>query len=282
MNFAWEVPGGEYSVDGTLSAVRPVQGVLPDCHFIAALSSYVWVKSLRAALPREEGGLQYYTYYFYEYPRARPRVVEVSNMIWLCDHCYYGARSVDPGEYWPAVYEKAYAAFRDGTGTDTPDMGVLDTTGNPVTALVHMTGRQSFVYRNATMSASAAFSRIQQLTLANKTTMPMVAWTYASDVASAAADPPGVHYADDAIVANHSYSILGIHVPSADEAYVVLRNPFGIGTGEPSAGVAAGVWPVRTPWGENEIPLDLEDGIFALEKDLFHAYFEAFGNVALL
>lgn len=272
MAFAWEKPAGVFS-NGLRSFSDPVQGVLKDCHFIAALSSLAWMSMVRLFLSGNDGVCDLYTFLMYPHTGSLPQPLQVSERVWLDNGQYWGARSSDPQEYWPAVYEKAYAAFRLQENTDTPSMNVLDVTGNPVMSLVHLTGKNRVDVPTAGLGANEVFDQIQGQILANKTKFPMVAWTYES----ARAAPAPVNYDNDALVANHSYSILGTFKPPAGGHYVVLRNPFGTGAGEPGQGVAHGVWPYAgNPSGIN---LDIADGIFALEKNLFHDYFEAFGYV---
>ncbi|MBN1194619.1 MAG: hypothetical protein JXA08_04645 [Methanomicrobiaceae archaeon] len=278
MTFAWQKPGGVFSNGLTMPFSRPVQGVLKDCHFIAALSSYAWMSKLRPNLSGNDGECDLYSFSLFSESRSPAQTVEVSERIWLNNSQYYGARSSDPQEYWPAVYEKAYAAFRSDQITDTPSMKVLDATGNPVMSLVHLTGKTPVFVTNAGLTAEMVFTRIKQKTQGNKTTVPMVAWTYESENAA----PAQVIYDNDALVANHSYSILGIFNPPAGGHYVVLRNSFGIGAGEPDEGVAHGEWShAADSSGSTRLNLDIADGIFALDMNLFHDYFEAFGYVGL-
>jgi hypothetical protein len=278
MAFAWQKPAGVFSNGLTMTFSDPVQGVLRDCHFIAALSSHAWMSIVRPHLSGNDGVCDLYSFPLYSQPRSLPQPVEVSERVWLNNGQYWGARSSDPQEYWPAVYEKAYAAFRLGQNTDTPSMAVLDVTGNPVTSLVHLTGKSPVVVTTAGLSAETVFARIQQKSPGNKTAVPMVAWTYESESAA----PAPVNYENDALVANHSYSILGIFNPPGGGHYVVLRNSFGIGAGEPDEGVAHGEW-THAPdsSGGTRLNLDIADGIFALDMNLFHDYFEAFGYVGL-
>ncbi|KQC04894.1 MAG: hypothetical protein APR53_02565 [Methanoculleus sp. SDB] len=280
MAFAWQKPAGVFSNGPIMSFSEPVQGVLKDCHFIAALSSHAWTSLMRPSLCGNDGECNLYSFSFYPYSpdspyRSPAQNVEVSERVWLNDSQYWGARSSDPQEYWPAVYEKAYAAFRLEQNTDTPDMNVLNTTGNPVISLVHLLGKTPVFVTNAGLSADAVFGKILQKTRGFKTTLPMAAWTYESENQA----PAPVTYDTDALVANHSYSILGIFNPPTGGHYIVLRNTFGTGAEEPDDGIAHGVWKYEgNPAGIN---LDIADGIFALEKTLFHDYFEAFGYVGL-
>jgi hypothetical protein len=154
------------------------------------------------------------------------------------------------------------------------------------------------------------------------TSYPMVAWTYPSETIANAKnrDNPlntvekSVKYASDCLVAQHSYSVLGVHYDSNTQTkYIVLRNPWGwavIGDmgGDPAfrdpntdpaddayytamaASVAKGYW-TATPMPKNtntclgatpkelSIDLGMKDGIFALSVDKFRSHFAGFGWV---
>ena len=154
------------------------------------------------------------------------------------------------------------------------------------------------------------------------TSYPMVAWTYSSEKLANEKNPDNpqniveksVKYANDCLVAQHAYSILGVHYDSNTQTkYIVLRNPWGwavIGDigGDPAfkdpnadplddkyyaamaASVAKGTWIVSPkpknlntclgiPLNDVSLDLALKDGIFALSVDKFRTHFAGFGWV---
>ena len=101
---------------------------------------------------------------------------------------------------------------------------------------------------------------------------PMVAYTYPSA-------PAGITYSDATIVANHSYSVLGVHAIGAD-TYIIMRNPWG----QKGAGYGAGdpVLPnalASGAWYQIANLADANDAIFGLKTDVFRNYFKGFGWV---
>jgi hypothetical protein len=96
---------------------------------------------------------------------------------------------------------------------------------------------------------------------------PAVAWT----------DVAGAQYAANTITAQHSYSLLGVtgtkagSPPAWTTKYVVLRNPYGKGKGDPvmlPEFLFTGAW--------YTINLSEPDGVFALRADQFVKYFAGY------
>ena len=99
---------------------------------------------------------------------------------------------------------------------------------------------------------------------------PAVAWT--KD------DAP--LYSGSGIVNKHTYSILGV-VGKRDalgnwtEKYIVLRNPFGKASGDPTGSVS--LYTPAATWCSTYINLaDLTDGIFAISAADFFKYFAGY------
>ena len=187
------------------------------------------------------------------------------------------ARSSDPGEIWPAIYEKAYAKWITDDASDKPDIRAT-AFGDPVAAAIELTGLSPHRYCNSELCVDDIWHEVISNCLGRKTANPMVAWTYVSQDAS----PDGVNYSDANLVANHSYSILGYRSAN-NQKYIVLRNPYG--SGEATLNVDGGTWiawdaPYQAGHGAwRGLDLATPDGIFGLRVDTFKKYFEGFGLV---
>ncbi len=83
----------------------------------------------------------------------------------------------------------------------------------------------------------------------------------------------------------HTYSLLGVTGTEGCSTwtwtvrYVVLRNPYGTGKGDPT-GLPAGSLYTGALWCQN-INLGNNDGIFALSYDLFAQYFAGYAWMLL-
>jgi hypothetical protein len=278
---------GTYTV-GSNAYNDPIQGCLPDCYFIAAVSSLAWMAKLPSyTLPA-------YTYTFYKIPSAggAPTLtptIKVSGQLPVDGNGQLiHTRSYTPTEIWPGVYEKAYAAwaYRQSSGntSDCPPYSSI-CSGNPISALSNISGKtgNEFKTKDFNNDAVTVFNRIRDIACAatlaqdKRTKYPTVAYTYFSTPAS------GAPYSDDTIVANHSYSVLGIReVKDAQgnviQRYIILRNPFGQKNHDPALLQSPDV--VTTGSWLNISLADLNDGIFALSADHFASHFEGFGWIA--
>ncbi|MDD1665768.1 MAG: C2 family cysteine protease [Methanomicrobiales archaeon] len=277
-----------------LFGTHPIQGCAADCYFIAALASLAWTDPV--GLWGYSDGTGNHDFFFSHIDPDlnpvdwQPESVDRNLPLDKDTLAPAFARSRVKGRAWPALYEKAYAIFRQvGPGTE-PDITQLNY-GNPIEALC-MT---SMCYGTVRLTAgfqdgAELFSEVNALCGAfqdgNKTRFPMVAWTYPTDPAD-----PGLGYNTDVLAANHAYSILGTMVADGVE-HIVMRNPFCFSVAPSIDGVTGGTWKF-TDWycygGENYLPgcsekvMDLKtsdgsvgDGTFAIEAGLFPAYFLAF------
>ena len=114
-----------------------------------------------------------------------------------------------------------------------------------------------------------------------KTLSSMGAWTYLNE--AAAKQKNGgvtITYSNATLVADHSYSLLGVY-ENPPYRYIVLRNPYGKNdpTGLPVGKVGTGPWKYKE--GASTLTFDFtpNDGVFALEETTFKSYFERFGVV---
>jgi hypothetical protein len=247
-----------------------------------------------------------------------------------------------PHVLWSGLFEKAYGNFwkLGGSGDDAPICGSFGT-GNPLQALFHLTGKRYYTdldqrnYPNHTRSAfytsdfgapenlfDTIYSACYAVVTGNPpppyvpamTKFPMVAMTYTTeDEANTANGVPkpdenpgkSVKYTNDSIVAQHSYSILGVHYDAGSgRKYIILRNPWGMPflnspRGDPvfvdpnpgtpfsayykemNDALFTNLWkvPLNTGLGSTQIDMSKNDGIFALSADKFKWHFKCFGWV---
>jgi hypothetical protein len=281
------------------------QGCTKSCYFIAALASNAWCKYPNFPANMTNDGLLQpsYTIQFYfpseEITVGRCLVLNSANSPVF-------ARPSSANEVWAAIYEKAYSKYLSESeyilnpdadcSSPYPDIPALSG-GNPVTALSQLTGGTINNFENSAYkdNPGGSFAQIKTAITwkdANQTqgvtSYPMAAWTYISSAAAKLVHGKDITYKNEIIVANHSYSILGVVVANSKN-YIVLRNPYGRLLGIPDvppdptdAGFTpylyTGGWsPVATGFSRT---LSLKDGIFALQADKFEDYFEGFGWVS--
>ena len=280
----WADPG-DFFEGGAPDMNDPIQGASPDCYLISALSSLAWARPyIIAERTWMRGGVGHIQMieFLKSYGGSAPAKIEVTELIPLNSPSmgFIYARSSESGEIWPAVYEKAFAKWRNGnpvgpTG-DKPDYAKI-AYGDPVAAAAAISGLTPYYYSNPGLSEDDIWIKINNENCAsNKTFNPMMAWTYGS---SPSAD---VNYSSAHIAANHAYSILGSWKDNVtNKKYIVLRNPWG--NYESTLNVEGGTW---SAWDAvsrygcwTSIPMATVDGIFALRVDTFKKYFAGFGLV---
>jgi hypothetical protein len=249
----------------------PVQGVVCDCYFIAALSSVAWTCRSGVIKQDELTKPGYYTILLCDDTASPPVTVSigVSKKLPVSNNNLVCAHSSTDNETWPSHYEKAYAPFFKNLGNN-PASYLIDTVsqdvfsclcngGNPLASLFHITKPWGFTKKTAKFPATdyadptSMWTDINNLTIGRKTKCPMVAWTY-DDAATAAKNlnmskqdwlNKWADYAGDGIVPSHSYSIFGTYQEAiSKKMYVVLRNPFGPDPGDPLIQqLYTGSWP---------------------------------------
>jgi hypothetical protein len=279
-----------------------IQGCLPDCYFIAALCAYAWASNSSSSFQTKISSPNPYNYTFYSpakdaagniiaggVPTADPSFDVTDKIPLISPETIIYSRSNDYKEIWPSIYEKAFATWvyckknRITPGpTVNPDYLTI-CQGNPVTALINITGKPDTSFSTRNLADGISYEKIRtQFTAAgsDKTPYPTVAWTYPTA-------PAGVTYRDDVIVANHSYTVLGVYPkapPADDKKYIVLRNTFGQSRGDPKTNLDpnlpsdafyTGAWGPINP----KLIGDATDGIFALRDSVFRKYFAGFGWV---
>jgi hypothetical protein len=286
---SWIDPG-QFFTDPT-DVTDPVQGAIPDCHFVAALASLAWTRpdliGQRSRPLRDKdsfpsgGGVDMIR--FYSGTGAAPQEVEVTELLPLIEpgNVYQYARSSDPGETWPAVYEKAWVKFVTNDHGDKPDYTKIGG-GDPIADLVALTGMNPHYKSTQGVSAHDIYQEIRAHSRGGDTFDPMAAWTYAS----ASDAPTPINYSNANLVAWHIYSILGWQYDAkSGQEYIVLRNPWG--NTEATLNTDNGPWTMinesfmqtfdlPTSWRTFNLP---QGGIFALRADTFQQYFAGYGWV---
>lgn len=269
-NTVW-LDKGDYFED-VAELTDPVQGGLGDCYYIAALSSVAWSRPyaiINATSPSrngdEESPLHRVPFYNASNVVENVEVDELAPCSSSTQRLLY-ASSLDEGEIWPAVMEKAYAKWRTGNTTQKPDYTQI-AGGDPVEACRQLVGGTKTYKYNSGLTTSEIISFVKSNSLSCRTLNPMVAWTPSSQ-------PNGCDYEGAHIVANHAYSILGWDSRDG-EYYVVLRNPWGTypGVMDVLSGSYSGylnAWHYFT-YGRN--------GVFAMNVKAFKRYFSGMGVV---
>jgi len=306
------VPNGIFS-DNKITYDDLIQGCLPDCYFIAALSALAWAMRSQNDFQTKLGGSNYsYTFYspqtdalgkilLNQNPVADPAFTVNEKIPLIRPATKIYSRSNTVYETWPSIYEKAYATWcfckknQISPGPNVYPDYLSICQGNPLTALIQLTGKSVTSLKTSEMDDGGCYFKIgTQFTpdvdptttryVQMKTNYPTVAWTYYSA-------PAGVSYSDDVIVANHSYTVLGVYpqiIPPDDKKYIILRNPFGQKSGDPNRArdpnlpadaFFDGIWgPLgRNATGTLRTLSDPTDGIFALKDSVFKKYFAGFG-----
>jgi hypothetical protein len=299
---------GTYFNTNTLATERytdPVQGCAGDCYLIAALSSLAWI-NIKLVKPTKllDGTIKF--------PFATaPKTFSVKQEIPLDTNGNpIFSHAPTPIESWPGIHEKAYAAWRTASPPQTPvppdypDICSIEV-GNALVALMDLTRNNYSPYSIFPTNCGNPSNLLDQLkALCNdwnpantnkqtcRTILPTVAWTY-FDSTHVPGNSSGAiqYYTDDMIVANHSYSVLGLYKDTTNQ-YVVLRNPYG-----PCSGISAWNLLIQGDWvikdaiydcglpqagffeKDRTIPFNVNTGVFALEIGQFCTLFETVGYI---
>ena len=291
----WVRPPGVEFFTAPADFIDPVQGAIPDCHFISALAALAWSRPYSIAQRTRPlnakdsfaGGAAIDMIQFYSGPGSAPSDVEVTELLPLMEpgNGYIYARCVDPTEIWPSVYEKAWVKWVTQNTSDQPDYSLIGG-GDPIADLVTLTGMSPHYASTQGVTPQAIWNNVRAHCEGSWTFDPMAAWTYSS----AAAAPTPINYATANLVAWHVYAILGwMYDSRSQEEYIVLRNPWG--NTEATLNVDNAPW-----YSIEQIPSFLHEkygegnfarsfnlpgyGVFALRADTFQQYFAGYGWVS--
>lgn len=266
-------PGAEWADPGDFfeegaEYFDPCQGGLGDCYFIAALSAVVWsrphviVHRERNTGPGQDQFVDCIDFY-----SSGVKTMEVSERMPVVKttHAWIYARSSEPGEIWPAVYEKAFAKWKTNDPTDEPNYGPI-AGGWPVQATTELTNLPGVTKTSSALSADDIWNTVRSNCLSCRTINPMTAWTFCQT-------PTPVDYTGTGIYAYHAYTILGWAFVN-NIKYVVLRNPWG--TNGPVINSLAGTWSAYEQSFWRSVPLNA-GGVFAIPAETFKKYYWQFG-----
>lgn len=266
-------PGAEWADPGEFFGEAseyfdPVQGGLGDCYFIAALSAVAWSRPYvialrqRATGPNQQEFVDHIDFY-----SNGLKSVDVSERVPLIKstHAWIYARSSEPGEIWPAVYEKAFAKWKTNDATDEPNYGPI-AGGWPVQATTELTNLTGVTKTCSDLSSDDIWSCVRSNCLSYRTINPMTAWTFC-------VTPTPVDYTGTGIYAYHAYTILGWAFVN-NIKYVVLRNPWG--NNGPVINALRGNWAAYDVSFWRSVPLN-SGGVFAIPVDTFKKYYWQFG-----
>jgi hypothetical protein len=310
----------------------PIQGNVSDCFFLAALGSCAWnTTSLLPTIPIKPGNNfdTNFSIPFWWFDINQPmttatafvlKQTAVSNKLFLgANGMPVYAQPTPQNEIWVAIYEKAFAKFKDCTpdAEGNPDISQLPSkTGSALSALVNLT-KKKFSFTTAPLPQTAFLTRdappspyrgqicvdyfdviytvCSRTAISGKTQYPMVAWTYDSEDNTPIWKAKGLRYRSDTdqtrmLLPKHTYSILGYYkIPNGDK-YIVLRDPKGsVPCGDAFISSYLTSPPPDTSYYWDPVgnaakfkPIDLSKcscGVFGLRVDAFTGCFSGFGWV---
>jgi len=199
------------------------QGQLGDCYFPSAIAAMAQANPdiLQKAIKANGDGTYTVTFKERDWATGRTKDVPVKVDGDLYARSYGGplyghaSNSSDPAkmEMWFPLLEKAYAAYKGGTGKDG-GYNVIGNGGSSADVFEDFTGAQGRSM-NAAGNADTVWKTITNSVDNHK---PISAGTHD--------DGGPVNYANTGVYGDHSYSIMG-YEKQGTERYVVLRNPWG-------------------------------------------------------
>jgi Calpain family cysteine protease len=291
----WARPQGVEFFTAPVDFIDPVQGAIPDCHFISALAALAWSRPYSIAQRTRPlngsdsfaGGSAVDMIQFYTGTGSASSDVEVTELLPLIEpgDGYIYARCVNPTEIWPSVYEKAWVKWVTQDTSDQPNYGLIGG-GDPIADLVTLTGLSPNYVSTQGVAPQAIWNDVRSHCDGSWTFDPMAAWTYPS----AAAAPTPINYSTANLVAWHVYAILGwMYDDNSQQEYIVLRNPWG--NTEAVLNVDDAPWfsmeqiPAffQEKFGEGDFARSFSlpgYGVFALRADTFQQYFSGYGWVS--
>lgn len=267
-NYIWADVGDYF--DDVVKVTDPIQGSLGDCYFIAALASVAWTKPhliVNATRPSasDNEGSPFHSISFYN--DKKQETVEVSERIPLyetTDRIIY-ASSVNQGEIWPAVMEKAYVKWKTGNNTDYPNYPLI-AGGYSTGACAELIGGTATKKIHTSVSDNALMEFIKSNCDSYCTVNPMTAATYS-------APPSNCDYPKAGIVNSHAYSLLGYEKYN-NEYYIILRNPWGRHHG--TLDTREGAWDAYNNSAFIKVQLN-QNGIFSMKFSTYKKYFRYTG-----
>lgn len=255
----WIVPAQAYTVNNLMRFDEPQQNSFKDCWFVAALSSHLFTN------PRNVNQNAPYSFPFFDGGK-KLLSIDVGNKVCVdANYTICGADSVNDTVYWPAVYEKAYAAFKQDMKNPPlqPDMtAICNVDGDAMDCLLEIHGGK--------LKIALATADIKKDILDHSINTSGTSWSVNCPFV---ADTKNQN--DPNILSNHAYSILGL-ILNPGEEYIVLRNPKGTSPAWTLYWTYFdfGVGSLKTLY-----PQTLTNGIFAYKISDFKANFNAYGYI---
>lgn len=251
----------------------PVQGAIGNCYFIAAVSAIAWadpyliVHRNRATGTTETDRVNAIQFYSKGGGKDAPtKLIEVSDktIVRTSNNLPIYCRSSDPGEIYPALYEKAFAKWILKTNSDKPDI-TKTAFGDPVKATAQINNKTPYYYNTSSRTGDQLYSIVRENSMSYKTIHPMTAWTYGSNK----------DYTGTNVVGNHAYTVLGWAYKN-NKKYIVLRNPWGV-TEPAGINTYQGVLSFFDKSFWRPINTIGNDGVFAIEANSFQNLFAGLG-----
>src|SRR5690606_27930016 len=144
----------------------PVQGAIGNCYFIAAVSAIAWadpyliVHRNRATGTTETDRVNAIQFYSKGGGKDAPtKLIEVSDktIVRTSNNLPIYCRSSDPGEIYPALYEKAFAKWILKTNSDKPDI-TKTAFGDPVKATAQLNNKTPYYYNTSSRTGDQLYS----------------------------------------------------------------------------------------------------------------------------
>jgi len=266
--YQWRDMGNFFS--DTTEYNDPIQGGVGNCWLIAAMSAVAWSRPysiVHRNRPTGEGEadrVNAITFYQkggnHDAPTA---TVEISDkiLVWQWGDWVPYCRSNDPGEIWPALYEKAFAKWCTQSSSDCPDITQTEAGFSDI-AMAQLTDTTPYYYDTWSRSPEELWGIVRENSVGFKTFNPMTANTYGS----------GDMYNGSMIVAWHAYTVLGWTLQNGNK-YIILRNPWGVSEPSGLGTTYDGIITVLDGNFWRPINMISNDGVFALEISAFKMYY---------
>lgn len=277
---------GEITPQGGYDALDPLQGAVGDCYLISAMTSIVWSRpGLLETLVRRLGDGPHGTTRYSVRIRGEEQIIDdtfpISPFFFIPMYAFSNRQDA----MWPALIEKAYAAWRTRDRTGTPNIAANNalyfgadvredarrSVSNGIASVEFpagdLVGGQIFWWVTYFRSGEACWRKISEKCnqTTGKTNTPMQAGTYVAEGEVFGIIGPS-DIVDRGFVPGHAYSILGV---STSPKAVILRNPWGSYVPDASMRPAA-----LRQWNRLNVTGDYH-GVFAVTPEAFARYFGA-------
>lgn len=246
-----------------------VQGAVGDCYLHAALSAIAWVHPALLNMDVDIlSGLDEWRLYRWfigrpgqENPRPSGSGKSTNEILQLGYYklpIFARSRYWFNGEYWPALFEQAYANWK--FPNDSKFNAIVQIAGgHPDEALCELSGDSWFASKYLMLSSFTDLSLLnfmKSMCYSWKTIKPMVIVTPCWEPL-----PPMM----PGIAAYHAYTVLGFTVSNGDY-YMIIRDPHGVGEPTGDGVLSKRDWVTHFE-NKKYFNLSKNDGIFALRLD---------------